>query len=77
LQINLQDSADPILSRRAPRDRFRKYAIIVIKEDGTPSIVVTDPEAPTLLESADLTEETKKIFEDRVRTKVIFVAGQV
>lgn len=75
IQIDLQE-VDPlkrIIARRAPRDRFQKYAILVIQEDGRPAMIVTDPESPALLGSYDLTAETKRIFENKAITKTIFI----
>lgn len=78
LQIDMQDLDlnKRILGKRPPRDRYHKYAIFIIKEDGTPSIIVTDPEAPALIQSVDLTEETKKIFSDKNITKTLFIISK-
>jgi hypothetical protein len=78
IQIDMQelDLNKRVLAKRAPRDRYHKYAIFIIKEDGTPSIIVTDPEAPALIQSSDLTEETKKIFLDKNITKTVFVVSR-
>jgi len=75
LQIDLQE-ADPtkrIIARRAPRERYDKYAIIVINDDGHPNVIVTDTEAPALLRGSELTGEAKRMFEDKAITKVVFV----
>jgi len=78
IQIDLQerDASKQIMARRAPRDRFYKYAIFVIKEDGSPNIIVTDPEAPALLQSGDITAETRAIFENKAITKTVFVLAK-
>jgi hypothetical protein len=36
-------------------------------------MIVTDPEAPALLGSSDLTAETKRMFENKAITKTIFI----
>jgi hypothetical protein len=77
IQIDLQE-ADPakrILARRAQRDRLHKYAIFVIQKDGWPSVIVRDPEAPSLLGISDITAETKRILENKAITKTIFITS--
>jgi len=78
LQINLQetDPAKRIIGIRPPRDRYQKYAIFIIQEDGTPAIIVTDPEAPALIQSGDLTAEIKRLFSDKNITKTVFIVSK-
>jgi hypothetical protein len=75
IQIDLTE-ADPtkrVMARRAQRDRFQKYAVFVILENGSAGIIVTDPEAPALLASGDLTPGIRAIFENKEVTKTIFL----
>lgn len=75
IQIDLTET-DPtkrVMARRAQRDRFQKYAVFVILENGSAGIVVTDPEAPALLASGDLTPGIRAILENKEITKTIFL----
>jgi hypothetical protein len=78
IQINLQeqDPSKQIMARRAPRDRYQKYAVFIINEDGSAGIIVTDPEAPALLGVADITAEIKAMFENKAITKTVFVIAK-
>lgn len=75
IQIDLTeaDVTKRVMARRAQRDRFQKYAVFVILEDGSAGIIVTDPEAPALLASGDLTPGIRAIFENKEVTKTIFL----
>ena len=74
IQINLQET-DPskrIMGIRFPQDTLQKYAIFIIQEDGSPAIIVTDPETPMLLRNVDLTNEMKRLLNDKSVTKTVW-----
>jgi hypothetical protein len=77
IQIDLTeaDATKRVMARRAPRDRFQKYAVFVIMEDGSAAVIVTDPEAPALLQSGDLTAGIRGIFENKAVTKTVFIVS--
>jgi hypothetical protein len=74
IQINLQETnpSKRVMAIRFPNDTLQKYAIFVIQEDGSPAIIVTDPETPMLLRSSELTAEMKRILNDKTVTKTVW-----